>query len=61
MESLFARWRLSLGIPVDHFHADGIVNVERYKAARVKLCFLMKEPNNLPVDGQGKAFDFCEW
>lgn len=52
----FAQWRQETNITVDRFHADGIVDEAAYNSAKVKLCFLMKEPNN-----RGESFDFREW
>jgi len=57
----FFKWRKEAAIPEDHFHEDGIISEEEWIASTVKLCFLMKEPNNPPKDGIQKKFDFREW
>jgi hypothetical protein len=56
LDDHFAKWRQQTRIARDKFHPDGIVDEAAYNKAKVKLCFLMKEPNN---DGQG--FDFRTW
>lgn len=57
----FAKWRQLTRAPIKNFHADGIVDEAAYDAAPVKLCFLMKEPNNPAKDDFGAKFDFREW
>lgn len=57
----FAKWRQQTRTKVNTFHADGIIDELTYSKAKVKLCFLMKEPNNPAKDDFGAKFDFREW
>jgi hypothetical protein len=57
----FAKWQTLSAIPETHFHKDGIINEDLWDKAGVKLCFLMKEPNNPQKEGWKGAFDFREW
>jgi len=57
----FAKWRQQTRNAIKTFHADGIVHEPTYSKAKLKLCYLMKEPNNPPKDDFGAKFDFREW
>ena len=61
LDALFAKWRTAAFIPEDQFHADGIIDEQRWNVAAVRLCFLMKEPNNPPKEGRHGSFDFRTW
>jgi hypothetical protein len=57
LNHLFEKWKKEANIPAKLFHPDGIVDEVAYAKAKVKLCFLMKEPNNK----EGEGFDFRTW
>jgi hypothetical protein len=57
LDAHFALWRQQTRIARDKFHPDGIIDEAAYTRAKVKLCFLMKEPNNM----DGDRFDFRTW
>ena len=61
LDAHFAKWRQQTRTAIKTFHADGIVHEPTYANAQVKLCFLMKEPNNPAKDDFGAKFDFREW
>lgn len=61
LNSHFAKWRQLTRNAIKTFHADGIVHEPTYAKAKLKLCYLMKEPNNPPKDDFGAKFDFREW
>lgn len=62
LDAHFAKWRTAASIPEDRFHEDGIIDEDRWNQAKVRVCFLMKEPNNPPKDGIYSRWDFRdEW
>lgn len=61
LDDHFAKWRQQTRNAIKTFHADGIIHEPTYAKAKVKLCYLMKEPNNPPKDDFGAKFDFREW
>ena len=60
LDELFSKWRALESIPADRFHADGIIDEGTFEQTDVRLCFLMKEPNNPANGGEGSSFDFRE-
>lgn len=61
LDAHFATWRKQTRNAIKTFHADGIIHEPTYAKAKVKVCYLMKEPNNPPKDDFGAKFDFREW
>lgn len=50
MKQLFTTWESSFPDYKGKFIRDGIINEELYQTAKVKICFLVKEPNDPAQD-----------
>jgi len=50
LEKLFTTWESSFPDYKGKFIRDGIINDELYQTAKVKICFLVKEPNDPTQD-----------
>jgi len=60
LEALFRKWREQTATAEHHFHDDGIIDGSLWEKAPMKVCFLMKEPNNPNRDESHRKFDFRE-